>query len=419
MSQTRRNAGSSLRSGRFLLMLCCFGLSSLGSGLVLPLTAIYIASELGLGSGAVGAYFAAVAATSVIAVGVAGRLGDRVGARVTGSAGLMLMATGYALLGAANGSVLVLTSAVGIGLGFGLFQSAIVPTLASAVGAEERRRAFALRYLAMNVGIGLGAALGGALLGLVHGVGSYRLLYAIDAATFVPLAAIFAWLGPGRLGRVQDREAVTYRTLLSKPPLALLLLVQTIVAVFAYAQFEATVPLILHRSMGLAAQIVALVVAVNTLGVIVFQEPMVRLLQHRSESASLTFSVALWASAFGLGAVSSLVASPARLVLLIAFSVVFAAAETAYATAAQPLLVALAPAEGLSRASALSTLARSSGRIGGPAIGVAIVSSSTAVVAWTAFAALLATGSLAAHALSRMLADRAWFEPQESPVASR
>jgi MFS family permease len=409
---------SSVRSGRFLLMLCCFGLSSLGSGLVLPLTAIYIASELRLGSGAVGAYFATMAATSMVVVGIAGRLGDRVGARVTGSAGLALMATGYALLGAADGSVSVLASAVGIGVGLGLFQSAMVPTIAAVVGAEERRRAFALRYLAMNVGIGLGAALGGAVLGLVHGVGSYRLLYALDAATFVPLAAIFAWLGPGRLGRAEDRPTVTYRALLTRRPLVLLLLVQAVVAVFAYAQFEATVPLILHRSMGLAAQVVALVVAVNTIGVVVLQEPMVRLLQRRSESASLAFSVALWASAFGVGAVSSLVTGPGRIVLVAGFSLVFAAAEAAYATAAQPLLVALTPAEGLSRASALSSLARSSGRIGGPAIGVSIVAASTAAVAWTAFAAVLTAGVLVALALSRTLADRARLEPQESAVVS-
>ena len=47
----------------------------------------------------------------------------------------------------------------------------------------------------MNIGLGVGAALGGLLVHAVSGVGAFQVLYVVDATTFLPLAAAFL-VGP-------------------------------------------------------------------------------------------------------------------------------------------------------------------------------------------------------------------------------
>ncbi len=65
------------------------------------------------------------------------------------------------------------------------FRPASLAAVTHAVGSEDRRAAFALNRLAINLGMSLGPALGGFLSAL-----SFRWLFWIDAATSLAAAGL-------------------------------------------------------------------------------------------------------------------------------------------------------------------------------------------------------------------------------------
>jgi MFS family permease len=409
-----RGGGQRLANGRsasklgqrpaFLAMLASFAFSGFGSGLVYPFTALFISGDLHLGNPAAAAYFATGAGSATLAAIAAGRLGDRLGVRGPGACGPLLMAAAYALLGTATSLPTVMASAVTEGVGIGLYQMSFVPTVAAAAGPMERQRAFSLRYLAANVGLGTGAALGGLIVTAAHGIGTYRLLYMADAVTFLPIAIAMARLGPRRSAHSGGGTSSSgYRSLLANRRICLLLLIQAVAWVFAFGQLETAVPLALHRAMALSPRLVAYVMGANSLGVVVLQLPMLRLLSRVTDAARLAVGMALWATAFGCAVVASVVPDPGRLWLVFCFSVLFAAAATTYAASAQPLLVTLVPEHQLPRASALASIARTGGQLTGPVIGVILIDTCPTPLAWGVFAIALTGGAVVALGLHQWM----------------
>jgi MFS family permease len=292
-----------------------------------------------------------------------------------------------------------MASAVTEGIGIGLYQMAYVPTITAASGPSQRHRAFSLRYLAANVGLGAGATLGGVIVSGVHGIGTYRMLYIGDAVTFLPIAIAVARLAPRQGGAPGGTSAVRYRSLIANRRVCLLLLINAIAWVFAFGQLETSIPLMLHRGMALAPRIVAYVMGVNSIGVVVLQLPMLRLLTRFADAVRLAISMALWATAFACALAASLVMNPGRLWLIFCFSIVFAAAATAFAASAQPLLVTLVSEDQLPRASALASIARTSGQLTGPILGVALIDAFPTALTCGAFALALAGGACIATGL--------------------
>ncbi|MFB7666525.1 MFS transporter [Kitasatospora sp. NPDC056138] len=383
-------------------LLVSFAVSSFGSGMVLPLTAVYISSQLGLGAQAAGRYFVLIAVTSFLGTLVGGRLADRRRPGAVAAAGLVVLAAGYALLALAGSALSVMLCAVVVGAGNSLLFPALPPALGAVVPESQRRRAFSQRYTAMNVGIGLGAAAGSAIVGRLHGDTGYHLLYLADAATFLPLAVTLLRVGP--VGRdaepagqpdepPQEQERRTgsgYLTLLRSRPILLLALVQCFSLLFGYAQFETAAPLLIHRALAGEVWLLGAVVAVNTAVVVLLQAPLRRWFSRRTESSALVVGALFWAGAYGCGALAAGLRSPVGPSVMVAFAVLFAVGETAYACSFYPLMMRLAPDGLLGRVSALTSLGSNVGSTVGPALGVAVAASLDVRVGWV----LLAGGAL-------------------------
>lgn len=383
----------------YAALLVSFGTSSLGGGMVLPLTAVYVSAQLGLGAGFAGRYFVLIAVTSFLATPLGGRLADRLRPGAVAALGLVLMGCGYGLLAAARGGAMVMVCAVVVGAGNSLFFPALAPALAPLVPEESRRRAFSHRYTAMNVGIGLGAAIGGAVVGRVHGAAGYHVLYLTDAVTFLPLAVTLLRSG-ARGADDPPRETgparrTGYRDLLRSAPILLLALVQCLTTLFGYAQFETAAPLLIHRSQTGDLWLLGTVVAVNTAAVVVLQAPLRRWFGRRTESAAMLVGSLCWIGAYLSGAVAAGLGSPAGPAVLLVFAVLFAVGESAYACSFYPLMMRLAPDGLLGRVGALTSLASNVGSTAGPAVGVALAAALSVRTGWTLLAvgALLLTGA--------------------------
>jgi MFS family permease len=385
---------------RFLL--AGFTLSSAGSGLVLPLTAVFISQELGLGPAGAARYFAVVALVAAVLTPVTGRLLDRIQPRLVAVAGLAMLALGFGALGAARTPAQVLACAAAVGAGNALMLPALTPNLAAVVPAELRREAFSVRYAAMNLGIGIGAAVGGVAVSRLHSTTGFEALYLADALTFVPLAFALFRVGARTTASTSDKgtdKPVSYATLARSVVARRLIVLQFLVMAFGYAQFEASVPLLVHQRMGAGSWMLGAIVGANTVAVIGLRKPLTKRFSAYSEATTLVVGTAAWTLAFATGALAALWSGPARLVFLLLFALGFAVGETAYSCSFFPLLTRIVPEALLGRASALSSLAGNAGSVVGPLLGTLLVASAPAAAAWAA----LAAATLAASAIGLLL----------------
>jgi MFS family permease len=401
----------------FRFILAAFAVSCAGTGLVLPFTAIYLASVRDLGNGVAALFFGVVAAASFATAPVAGQLVDRWSARGVCLLGTCAQGAGYLSLAFVTTEAAAVACAVVIGVGNGLFHSAFTPVLAAQLNDDNRRRGFSHRYLAMNIGLGTGAAVAAFLVESTPDVPSYQLIYVLDAVSFVPLLVAVAVLTrrAERATRLAAAAAATaagaagaggvgYGALLRTPGLLLLLVTQTVLVLVGYSQLDAVVPLVATQDMGVSAGLIGLTIAVNTVAVVVLQPTLGRLLERRHAAGVLACAALTWIGANVVGLVATLAPQAAVPVLIIGFGIVFAAGEVCFGASYQSLLTELVPSGLLGRASALSSLSWNAGSMAGPAVGLLLAAALPATGYWGACAAGLVLAATTAFALWRRTA---------------
>ncbi|MFC3588445.1 MFS transporter [Streptantibioticus rubrisoli] len=412
-----------------------FGLSSFGNGAVLPLTAVYVSEQLGLGLPWAGRYFGAIALTSFVLTPLGGRLADLRRPGAAAATGVLLTASGYLLLAAADGWAVVLVCAALVGAGNALFYPALAPTIGAVTVESERQRAFSLRYTAMNVGAGLGAGAGALFVAGGHGVHGYRLLYVLDALTFVPLALTLLRTGQRRAAEgdlppnappasrvpatpgapaAPAPAASGYLAVLGSRAVLGMAAVQCGAMLFGYAQFESSVPLLVRRSAPGSLYLLSGIVVVNTVAVVVLQRLLVPRLRRWPQATALLLAPSCWVAAYCCGALSVLLSGTALAAALAVFAALFAAGETAYACSFYPLLMKAVPRHLLGRASAITSLASNVGSTAGPAVGVALLTHTSPGWTWSLLAA-----SATATAAACLMVRSARLESAEAPAVAR
>ena len=135
--------------------------NSFGNGLALPFLVIYLHNVRGFSLGTAGLVVAVSSLALLLGGVVAGPLIDRVGAKPTLAAGLVLQAIGYGFLPLVREpwEAFVLIAIEGAGsAGFWPSQSTLISRLTP---APRRHAAFAQQRVTMNLGIGLGGLAAG------------------------------------------------------------------------------------------------------------------------------------------------------------------------------------------------------------------------------------------------------------------
>jgi MFS family permease len=125
-----------------------------------------------------GLYFPAMALTVIVTRVVAGRLSDRYGRVVVAAPGLALVGIGMFVEAAASSIVPLVASAILFGAGFGALFPTLMAFAVDRVPARERGSAMATYTAAIDLGIGAGAP----LLGAVKGAAGYPAMYVVSGA---------------------------------------------------------------------------------------------------------------------------------------------------------------------------------------------------------------------------------------------
>lgn len=354
------------------LLVSASGLSNIGSGLVLPFLVVYLHSSLGFEMLAVTSTYSVTAVCAVLGSLVAGHCVDRYGAHRTFAAFSVVSAMGtcgYAAVGE-PWHALVTAGVFGLGLGGNAgFSSA----LAVAVPAEQRALAFGTNFAMINAAIAVGSVLGGLVVS-VDNPGTFRLLYVLNAVSYLVAGAIVL---RSRRATAPASAAVKpsgdggalrlYGRLLRDRRLVLLLGIAVVLYFSAYGQLQSGLPALVITGTELEPSALSVIFAANTAMVVAAQLILgARIKQARPVSA-LRLAAALWFVTWVLVALALPVdGTVVPLVLLCCAVGVFAVAECLVGAALPATVNAIAPEHLRGRYNAANGIVLSLGMALGP-----------------------------------------------------
>jgi MFS family permease len=382
--------------------------NAFGNGVVLPFLLIYLHNVRGIPFGLAGLAAAEQSAAALLSGFLAGTLSDRIGPKRVLFGALAVMTVAFALMPAIRVAWQAFAIYALWGLGSGSFWPAQSALLAGIAPAARRAPAYALQRLAMNAGVALGGVAAGLIASVRH-PGSFTVLFLLDCATFLAYMAVLAGvpspaLHDERLGgswRAVARDRVfTAFTVLNAAfmAVAISLMVELLPA------FAKNVTRVNERQVGI-------VFALDAVGVVVFQLPVVKLAQGRSRMRGLALMGALWAvSLLAVWGAGEWARATAAFAILAGAMLVFAVGECLHGAIHAPLSVDLAPPQLVGRYVAAASLSWQVGWIIGPAGGGFLLQRAPLVL-WPAAAALNVACAVAALALERRLPATARITP--------
>ena len=293
--------------GRWLLS--TVAIQTLGRGLTLPFTVIYIHEVRGISLGTAGTLLALIAVVALCVTGPGGSLTDRIGARRMLIAGTSAQLLGCTVLAFATSVPMFVVGFVLLGFNFGVSWPAFNALIASVVSGPLRQQYFGVNFALVNLGIGLGGVIGGLFVDVREPM-TFTLIFLADAVSMlVPLGLL---LGPlrsvsGRAERSADTPTVGYLDLLRRPPVLWLTFITFLCTFIGYGQIESGFPAFSRQVGEVSTQVIGFAFAINTLVIVALQFTVLKAVTGRRRTRGLLVMVVLWVlswlilSAAGLG----------------------------------------------------------------------------------------------------------------------
>jgi predicted MFS family arabinose efflux permease len=268
----------------------------------------------------------------------------------------------------------------------------------------------------MNLGIGLGAAIGG-LIATTADPGSFTRMFLFDAATFLVFATVLL-VGvkePPATEPEEHEEPGSYRAVLRDRNFLALTGLNVLFVAVGYEVF-ALLPPFAKNYAGVSEQWVGFIWLANTLLIVLIQLPVSKALEGRRRMAALALMNVLWATAalIVLAAGELLNGASAALVFMTA-TMVFAVGETLQGPTQAPLVADLAPEHLRGRYFALSAMSWSAGAILGPAVGGPLLGWHPLAL-WPISAAVCLFAAAGCLLLERRLPERVRRTPKPEPL---
>lgn len=381
MSRVSASPRLSLRSfwgalptpGRWLLS--TVALQTLGRGLTLPFTIIYLHEVRHFDLSLSGTLMALIAVVALLVTGPVGTLTDRYGARVVLLAGTSCMIVGNVVLAYATTPPVAAVALALIGVNFGVSWPAFNALIASVVTGDLRQQYFGVNFALVNLGIGVGGVAGGLFVD-VDRPETFTAIFLLDAVTvMVPMALL---LGPLRHvhGRATapDSEAAeaqpaTYLAILRQPAVLWLTGLTFLSTFVGYGQMEAGFPAFARQVSEVSTRVVGLAFAVNTAVIVLLQFWMLSRIRGHRRTRVLVLMALVWAMSWTLLGLTGLVpGTVAAIAGVLVFHALFAFGETMLQPSVPAITNDLAPDHLRGRYNAVNAAAFQGGTIAGPVV---------------------------------------------------
>jgi len=297
--------------------------------MVLPFLVLYLTRTLGITPAHAALSLTVYGIAALITMPIAGRLTDVVGPIAVIKTSLFLSGVLLFLFLLAHSfpTILAITFLFAI-----LNESVRPPSLSmisDLVRPPQRKAAFALSRLAVNLGMSVGPAIGGVL-----ALFSFRWLFFVDGATSILAGVVITmarwdsarlnlshdpdWADPEELGREIEADSVVplaaahpaHHLRAFRNPRMLYFLAAMIPAQLVFFQLTSSLPLFLVRNLRLPESLYGTVFTLNTLLIVALEVPLNTAMAHWSHRRTLTLGALLYAIGFGAFA---FVARPAQI----------------------------------------------------------------------------------------------------------
>ncbi|MFC3503253.1 MFS transporter [Micromonospora krabiensis] len=358
-------------------------LSAIGRGLTLPFLFIYLTDVRGLSDTRAGLVIGWYGAVTLALSPLGGTLIDRFGARRVVLPCLLVEAAGtgsLALVDSTASAFLVITL---IAIGSSAIWSGQNTILASLTDDGERQRVFGLNFALLNLGIGIGGLVSGAIVDVTRPI-TFQMIYVLDAISYLMPALILLTLpavGRRLVADPADERPSTggYLTVLRDRPFRRLVIFGLVLTTCGYAQIEVGFTAYAVRVAEVTPRVVAWALAGNTVMIVLAQLVVIRRMEGRSRTSALAVVGAVFAAAWLVLGAAGVVGPGNALVaalLVVACAAIFGFGETMLSPVMPALTNALATDELRGRYNAMSSMIFGiSGVIGpvtaGPLIGAA------------------------------------------------
>lgn len=275
--------------------------------MALPFMVLYLTKKLGFSAANAGVILMFYGVGAIITSPLSGKLCDVAGAVRVMKWSLLLSGVILTLLPLTQN----IYSITGLVLIWAIFSEAFRPAsltiISDIVAPEQRKSAFALSRLAINLGMSIGPVIGGFLTTI-----SYTAIFLVDGLTSI-LAGILLAFAPIKLIH-RDGQAQTEKTALAsatnrasalKDFGLLYFLVALIPVELVLFQTQAAMPLYLVRDLKFSEATYGALMAINTVMIIFLEVPLTLAIEHWSNRLALALGTWLFAIGFGALVIAS------------------------------------------------------------------------------------------------------------------
>jgi len=398
------------RDARWLLVGTLF--SAVGRGLTLPFLFIYLSQVRGLEAGTVGLLVGWMGAVALGLAPVGGSLVDRFGARWVVLPCYAVEAAGSGALAFVDDTLTAFLVLTLIALGGATLWSAQTTILANLVPPEERQRTFGLSFTLLNLGIGIGGVIAGAVVDTSRPA-TFQAIYIGDAVTYLMPAVIL--LAMPHVGRRivaaptvagAPRNGGGYRQVLRDRPFVHYVVFALTLTTCGYAQIEIGFTAFSTVVAKVPPGVIGWALAANTLVIVTAQLFVVRWLEGRSRTRALAVVGIVFATSWlvlvGAGVAGGNGWRAAAIAGVVACSVVFAMGETLLSPIMPAITNALATDELRGRYNAMGSMIWGVSGVVGPIAAGPLIGSGRAGL----WAVLVISGCLVASLLAVRLHSR-------------
>jgi MFS family permease len=270
--------------------------------MVIPFLVLYLTKKLNFSDGQAGLILTIYGIGAIVTSPVSGRLCDRLGAArvmqwslfVSGVLMLLLPLTGRFLIIAAGVFVWAMFNEA--------FRPASLSIIGEAVAPEQRKSAFALSRLAVNLGMSIGPVIGGFLTQI-----SYTAIFIVDGVTSILAGMVLAISAWRAVQKAKPQPAAVSATANSPVPSSriladfrlLVFLAAMIPVEMVLFQTQAAMPLFLVNELNLSETIYGLLMAINTVLIIFLEVPLTLAIAGWPHRRALSLGALLFAIGFG------------------------------------------------------------------------------------------------------------------------
>lgn len=343
-------------------------LNFFGNGIVFPFLVIYLHDVRGFSLSTSGLVVAVSSAAQLVAGVAAGPIIDRVGPRLTLTAGLVMQAVGFGLFPLVRQPwhAFVLIAVEGAGsAGFWPSQSTLMSRL---VDDARRHAAFALQRATMNLGIGLGGVVGG-LIASVDDPSSFTVLFLVDAVTFLAYIGAVAFIPEGPSERTADSAPSTYAAVLRHKTFMTLWTLNFVFVAAGISMFNLLPPFVRDHS-GVSEREIGFFFLVNTLVIVIVQLPLAHWIEGRRRMRALALMPVMFAASWLIvDAAGYWLTATTAFVALLAAALVLGVGECFHGPAHIALVADIGPPHLRGRYFAVHSLSWGLAGTVGPAVG--------------------------------------------------